>query len=167
MRSKVILLLLFVVGTSGCGTIRHSIAVDKNHTPTEKIDISVGKVMNTSNESTEVDVVALFKVAIDNALKSSDFTQTREAGEQLIFTANIIEYKEGNAFKRWLVPGWGATLLTIRGEVKYSNGVQVADIDATREIASGGGFTIGAWEYIFNDVAKDIVLEMSESPLVY
>jgi hypothetical protein len=79
-------------------------------------------------------------------------------GDHLIINTKIVEYDEGDAFKRWLLPGWGSTVLSLHCELKDSqSGSIVGNADARRTVSFGGAYTIGAWKTIFASVAKDVV----------
>jgi len=83
------------------------------------------------------------------------------AGEHLILTSQIVEYEEGDAFKRWLLPGWGTTVLSIHCELKDSaTGKLLGAVEARRTISIGGAYSIGAWRTVFASVAKDVVKEL-------
>ena len=75
---------------------------------------------------------------------------------KLVLNSKIVEYAKGNAFKRWLLPGWGSTVLTIQCDLMNGNNV-VGSAEARRTVSVGGGYTIGAWKTIFASVSKDVV----------
>ncbi|MCR5256645.1 MAG: hypothetical protein K6E40_00635, partial [Desulfovibrio sp.] len=99
-----------------------------------------------------VDIAASLKVAIDWEL-----TQANLAGTGYVLRTDIVRYEPGNAFKRWLMPGFEATRLNVVGKVFTREGVLVAAVPVERYVGFGGGFTIGAWKDVFQDVAKEIV----------
>jgi len=66
----------------------------------------------------------------------------------------------GNAFKRWLLPGYGSTILEVDCELKAPDGTTAATIHHQRSVFAGGVFTIGAWKTIFGSVASDIADEL-------
>ena len=55
------------------------------------------------------------------------------------------------------MPGLGKTILSVEGSVKDSTGNVIASTRATESIGAGGGYTIGAWKYIFENVAEKLV----------
>lgn len=71
---------------------------------------------------------------------------------------HIQDYAPGSAFKRWLIPGWGSTKLSVKAIIVDEKNKKIADIPVEKYIDAGGGFTIGAYKYIFDDVAKEIVV---------
>ena len=62
--------------------------------------------------------------------------------------SRIVGYKKGSAFKRWMMPGWGATELSIRCDLKDDKNNQVGSAIASCEVVAGGGYTIGAWKTV-------------------
>jgi len=73
----------------------------------------------------------------------------------------IIEYDMGNAFKRWLLPTYGSTVLSVHTDIiDLEKNEIVTYMEHKQTIAAGGGYTIGAWKYIFNNVAKDIATDI-------
>ncbi|MDR2613357.1 MAG: DUF4410 domain-containing protein [Deltaproteobacteria bacterium] len=76
-----------------------------------------------------------------------------------IVEATLVEYAPGNAFQRWLLPVViGKTRLGIEARViDRLHGVEAARIPAERTIRAGGIFTVGAWRYVFDEVAREIV----------
>lgn len=55
------------------------------------------------------------------------------------------------------MPGAGATKLSIDAVVTDQEGKRLARIPAERSVAGGGVYTIGAWEHVFTEVAKELV----------
>jgi len=74
-----------------------------------------------------------------------------------VIKTKITEYAPGNAFTRWIIPGAGATKLSTESIVYTTDNIEVARIPVHRSIAAGGGYTIDAWKYVFEDVAKETV----------
>jgi hypothetical protein len=77
------------------------------------------------------------------------------SGEYIINT-NIISYAPGNAFKRWLFPAFGTTKLFVECSITDIDGNEYAKIPVEAAVIAGGFSTVGAWKYIFNDVANEI-----------
>ncbi|MDR1314992.1 MAG: DUF4410 domain-containing protein [Deltaproteobacteria bacterium] len=71
-------------------------------------------------------------------------------------SVDIVSYAPGNAFARWLMPGAGATKLSVVAYISDETGLQAAKIPVERSIGFGGAYTIGAWKYVFDEVAKEI-----------
>ena len=56
----------------------------------------------------------------------------------LLIESRIIGYRKGSAFKRWMMPGWGATELSIRCELKDDKNNVVGKAASIREVFAGG-----------------------------
>jgi len=69
---------------------------------------------------------------------------------------NILKYSEGNAFKRWIWPSWGATELTIEAKL-YNQEKKIGDLQATKKIEGGGLYSIGQWSIVFDTVASEVI----------
>jgi hypothetical protein len=69
----------------------------------------------------------------------------------------IIEYDMGNAFKRWLLPTYGSTILNVHTDViDLEKNEIVTYMEHKQTIAAGGLYSVGAWKYIFDYVWKYI-----------
>jgi Domain of unknown function (DUF4410) len=79
----------------------------------------------------------------------------------LVLTCDIEGFTEGNAFQRWLLPGWGKTEAKLAVIVfeKPSDKV-LATLRSHSVVSSGGLFSVGADQYILNVVLDDIVTQL-------
>ncbi|MBR5050115.1 MAG: DUF4410 domain-containing protein [Desulfovibrio sp.] len=150
----VLMLSLALAGCATHGTMQLSdearpLAADATFQNEEVKDASG---FDWGTEKDRVDIVASLKAAIDWEL-----AQANLAGTGYVLRTDIVRYEPGNAFKRWLMPGFGATRLNVVGKVFTREGALVATVPVERYIGFGGGFTIGAWKDVFQDVAKEIV----------
>jgi len=153
--------VLFAV--AGCGSVAHHAEFEPQYSEkaaTSKIE--VGPVTNETGATLEVDVSGMFTQALTEQLQSQQMLwESATPGDHLIISTKVVEYDEGNAFKRWLLPGWGSTVLTLHCELKDSvSGKMVGTADARRTVSFGGAYTIGAWKTIFASVAKDVVSDL-------
>ncbi len=116
------------------------------------------KVENKTGEVFEDNIEEMMKTALQNELKvfAGSNTQSENSLEIL-----ITQYSKGNAFGRWLAPGVAKTILTVEASVKDDSGEIVMQSQVTRSVGAGGGFTIGAWKKVFEDVALQLVKDMS------
>ncbi len=151
-------LLLF----TGCGTVEHKVDLDKQYTVQPGTMVLLGPVKNQTGQSFDIDVEKMLADAFLQALKKRNLEWTGDTAPKLELTADIVEYQKGDAFKRWLMPGWGSTVLVVRGELYDADKRKIGSVDAKRTVDAGGGYTIGAWESIFRNVADDIVTQLGE-----
>jgi len=97
------------------------------------------------------------KAILENAVK-------KQFGDNFSLTSNkaidieILEYKTGNAATRWVLQSMdGSTFVKVKVIIKEDE--QIVETFITRPVISrGGGFSVGADEYIFDEVAEDIYL---------
>lgn len=141
---------------SGCSTKSAYQPVDGG-TLEAQAQFAVGSVEDQSgfvpDEKEPIDLQWSMNDALNEALKNEGVLGQ---GGYLINTT-ILHYSPGNAFTRWIAPGAGATKLHINSTVLNSQGKTIATIPVERSIAAGGGYTIGAWKYVFKEVAQEIV----------
>ncbi|MDR0465998.1 MAG: DUF4410 domain-containing protein [Deltaproteobacteria bacterium] len=163
------LLLIAAVGVlcavlTGCGASAKYIPVPGAAKVNPVGAFSIGEVTNAS----KVEYLENGKKVSDamhDALKLELVKKTAFAmpGDYAL-NITIDQYKPGNAFARWLSPGAdsGETFLAISCSVADREGNELARIRARKSITFGGGFTRGAWEYVFNDVAEELVKTLQE-----
>lgn len=99
------------------------------------------------------------KAILENAVKKQ-FGDNFASSSNKAIDIEILEYKAGNAATRWLVTSMaGSTFAKVKVVIKEDE--QVIETFITRPVVStGGGFSIGADEYIFDEVAEDIYLHL-------
>jgi uncharacterized protein DUF4410 len=148
---------------AGCGSVSHQAQFEPTYVPKADTRIEVGPVTNDTGKTFDVDVSKMLADALTEQLTSDQLlwaTPQQETGH-LIIATKIVDYDEGDAFKRWLLPGWGSTVLSMHCELKDSaSGKLIGSVDARRTVSFGGALTIGAWRTIFASVAKDVVKEL-------
>ena len=155
-------ILLALLLVAGCGTVEHRVALEQQYVVQPGTKVEVGAVKNQTGKTFEIDVQKMLADALGNALRERNLQWKGEATPKLVLAADIVEYEAGDAFKRWLLPGWGATVLVVRGTLVDADNRTVGSVEARRTVEAGGGYTIGAWETIFRDVANDIVTRLRE-----
>ena len=153
---------IVAVWVTGCGSVRHSAKFESTFVPRVDTRIEVGPVTNETDRTFAVDIPQMFTEALSEALNKERLLWTGGSGSgRFIIVSKVVEYDEGNAFKRWLLPGWGSTVLSLHCELREgANGKMVGFVDARRTVSIGGGYTIGAWKTIFASVATDVVKEL-------
>jgi hypothetical protein len=152
--------LFVIVFAFGCST-KGSYIPSNNapEIPTNSV-FFVGEVTDSSgfkfpaNEPQSLDLKQTMIEALTQALKDKG-----ALGDESNYVINVevLDYKPGNAFARWLLPGAGATKLKVVASILDQNKVTVATIPVERSIGFGGAYTIGAWRYVFHEVATEIV----------
>jgi hypothetical protein len=157
---KSILLIFPILFLVACGTVEHGIRVEDNQAFSADTRIMVGKVANKTGESFDVDIEAMLRDAMVNELAKESLLGQPGAAGVVTMDVNIIEYRKGDAFKRWLWPGYGSTVLVVEATLLDQQGNVDATAQANRSVDAGGGYTVGAWEKIFEDVSADLVSDL-------
>jgi Domain of unknown function (DUF4410) len=150
---------------TACGAVRHRVDLEPGLSLGERQRIEVADVTNESGKLFNVPVEQMLRDALSEQLAHADLLwNDPNATSHLTLRAQILDYERGNAFKRWLLPGYGTTVLSVRGELTdATNGSLVASFQARRTVSIGGGYSIGAWHTIFKSVAKDIARDLKKS----
>ncbi len=160
--------LFALVISTGCSTKSqfNTITDAQNQCPPY---FSVGEIKDSSkytpgkNDPT-IEPADLMRSALKNELtKKGYFTEKSENVSSI--KIEILNYAPGNAFARWLFPGAGASKLKIQTVLVDCQNVEIANIPIDRSVAAGGGYTIGAWEYVFTDVAERLVQDLEKNVL--
>lgn len=157
-RCGIFILLLTLIG---CGSVEHKLDIHSGFTPIVATKIEVGKVTNETGQTFDINVEQMLIDALAKKLGDENLLWTGQGDEKLILSSKIIEYEKGNAFKRWLLPGWGSTVIAVHADFKKGDQL-VGSEQARRTVSIGGGYTIGAWRTIFNSIAEDIVDDLRE-----
>ena len=153
------LAMLLVVG---CGTVEHKVSLEDGYRVKAGTKVVVGSVSNKTGQSFDIDVDKMLADALTQTLRDRDLYWTSEPAPKLALNAEIVKYSKGDAFKRWLMPGWGSTVLVVHATLTDANNHQVGDVEAKRTVDAGGGYTIGSWESVFRDVAGDVVTDLEK-----
>jgi hypothetical protein len=157
----VIAILLFTVLIGGCASPQAQRVVVPSAEITESKKFTVGEITSKAivAESEGVDVKEIMTQSLNNALEDAGSKWNGDPeNDYAIINIEVVNYEPGNAFGRWLLPGAGATVLSVEGNLVESDGSKVlATIRDQRGVYAGGAYTIGAWKYIFDVVAQDIV----------
>lgn len=145
-----------------CGTVEHKIALDETYRVQPGTKVVVGTVKNQTGQTFDIDVEKMLADAFTQSLRDQNLEWTGGDVPKLMLTAEIVQYEKGDAFKRWLMPGYGSTVLVVRGSVYASDNRAVGSVDAKRTVDAGGAYTIGAWQTIFRSVADDVIVKLAE-----
>lgn len=154
-----LLIVLLMAIVSGCGSVNHKLSLLDDYTLQPRTKIEVGKVTNETGKTFDIDIEQILTDAFDEVLQKEKLLPVGGEGHRLLLTSRIVEYEKGSAFKRWLLPGLGSTVISIKGDLRDVDQV-VGSFQARRTVSVGGGYTIGAWRKIFASIAKDVVKDL-------
>ena len=146
---------------SGCGAVEHRVDFKGGYQAKPGTGVQIGPIINETGQEIDFDYQGLFREALEKQLKGKNLFWTQDKKSKLILAIRIIEYEKGSAFQRWLLPGWGSTILEVEGS--FLEGIEeVATCKALRTVDIGGGYTIGAWKSVFKKVAGDLAKDLSK-----
>lgn len=145
---------------SACGTSQHIAKLDSDYTAAADAKIQIGTITNATGFEYDVDIIEMLSAALVEALTKNDLLATDNDANKIIINARIVEYEKGDAFKRWLMPGYGSTVLRVQCDLVEGERV-IGSADAKRSVAAGGAYTIGAWKSIFKNTANDLVKDVA------
>lgn len=162
---KTVILSVMITGVvcfmTGCGTVKHTMSLSSGYAMRPDAKIEVGPVVNQTSEKFDIDIEKMLADALTERLQKEILLATGGDSPKLVILSKIVEYNKGNAFKRWLLPGWGSTVLTIQCDLKEGDNI-VGTAEARRTVSIGGGYSIGAWKTIFGSIAGDIVKDLKK-----
>ena len=162
MRNFFILVqILFLTACSG--TAQHDVKVHDAQAFNAGTRIILSSVTNKTGETFDVDIETMLETAMEERLSRENLLGQKGDPDLISMDIKIIEYRKGDAFKRWLWPGYGSTILVIEATLLDSEGNVDAMAQANRSVDGGGGYTIGAWKKIFENVANDLVRDLRSS----
>lgn len=156
------LVLACIFLLSGCATPGSGTGPTKSLEMLEGYRYSVGQVSIPKDAKYEIDAAGMLRSAMETSLREKGLlTDQASAASRYVINAEILDYEMGSAFKRWLLPGYGSTILSVHTEITdpQSNSV-VAELEHRQMVGAGGFYTVGAWEGVFASVAADIVRDI-------
>lgn len=160
MRNTVALLIPLLL-LAGCATTETQ-TFSKDPLVRPGAVVELGSVGIAPDKSYDIDAAGLMRAAMEEALAEHGIAwQGEPEADRFILNIVVDDYEPGNAFKRWLLPGYGATIVHVSGTlIDVSSGEVAGEIDHERGVYMGGAYSIGAWESIFGTIADDIATEL-------
>lgn len=155
-----ILLSLGFLLFTGCSA-KHDVALNDKYSHKADSKIQIGYVANQTGKTFDVNIEEMLRNALNQKLNQEKLLWLNEGNPRLTLNVRILKYSKGNAFARWIMPGLGATELTIVADLMDGD-VVVGTAKANRTVAAGGAFTIGAWQTVYNDIATDLVNDLKK-----
>lgn len=147
---------------SGCSTPSSGVGPTKNLDLKTGYQYSLDHVSIPLDANYEIDAAGLLREALESSLRGKDLlVDEAHMGNHYVINAYILDYEMGNAFKRWLLPAYGSTILSIKTEIiDPQKGSVITELEHRQMIGTGGAYSIGAWNDIFASVAEDIVTDI-------
>jgi hypothetical protein len=159
--NRVLTLVVLATVVSGCATTEtQTFKDDPLIRPGAQIELGAVTVPPASDY--EINVAGLMRAALETSLDEHDIAwQGDAAADRFLLDVVVDDYEPGNAFKRWLMPGFGSTIVHVSGKLTdVSTGDVAGELDHERAVHAGGAYTIGAWETRFKGIADDITTQL-------
>ena len=159
LTALLLVVISFLIGgcaTPGTGGPGKSLSLNPDYKYKVK-DITVA-----DTDKHEIDAAELLRTALESSLREKGLLlEDTSVKEHYLISAQILDYDMGNAFKRWLMPGYGSTVLGVHTDIIDSKtGEAITFMEHRQTTAAGGLYSIDAWEYIFTTVANDITTDL-------
>ncbi|NCC04674.1 MAG: DUF4410 domain-containing protein [Proteobacteria bacterium] len=170
MIKKLVYTLAFITlaFSFGCSTKSQYVKINEsqNNCPSY---FNIGEVVDSSNyvpgkDDPKISPAVYMKNALQKELIANSI-YGKESKDVYTIQIEVLNYAPGNAFARWIMPGLGASKLNIQTTIVDCKGTPFANIPIDRSVAAGGGYTIGAWEYVFVDVSERLVKDLKKNVL--
>lgn len=158
---RISLLFGFMLVLASCAA-PHRTKIDQNLMLGTGSKIEIGTITTSDRTNHEVDAESLLRNALEKALREQEILRSQGRDDRyFILSVNIADYEMGNAFKRWLLPFYGATILNVECTLTDSmKGERVTRFEHRQSIVAGGLLTVGGWKTIFDTVARDIATDL-------
>jgi len=157
---RILQLIVMILFLTACGTVEHNVRVTDEQAFRPETKILVAEVSNKTGETFDIDVEQMLREAMIKELTRENLLGKAGDPGLISMNVNIIEYRKGDAFKRWLWPGYGSTVLVVEATLLDAEGNVDATAKANRSVDAGGGYTVGAWKKIFENVSADLVSDL-------
>jgi hypothetical protein len=117
-RSVLRFVCLLTLLISACGSIQHAAKLEPRYSPPSEAEIQLGEIKNGTGSVYDVDVETMLSDALTETLQEREMLTSGADGDTLVLNAEIVAYKKGDAFQRWLWFGLGQTLLDVHCELQ-------------------------------------------------
>jgi hypothetical protein len=155
-------LMVFIAAlATGCGSVSTHLTMEPGERLASTDRFWIAEVLDQSSQPTDVDATGLLRTALHGALSKQSLSASGQT-DAVALNAAVVEYAKGNAFKRWLWPGFGKTVLATVVELNRA-GRPIGRVNAQRTVTAGGAYTVGAWKSVFEDVSRDIARELKSA----
>jgi hypothetical protein len=141
---------------AGCQGAAMSTAEDARPAPPRPIAVQVEPCVDRTETSQRELALQATKAFKEKLGASAEFSVSSEARYRL--ACDITGFVEGSALKRWVMPGWGATVGMVSAMLSDGETGEVLIIARANATVSGGGlYTIGAEDYIVPTAVGQVV----------
>ncbi len=165
MKTKSLLVLtLFLVGCGTTTTLKIPKGYKVKVNVAGEIYVEVPTKKNASTSALGPDILTKMKTSLESQLLKRCFKVARVGKGKYVLKTTILTYEPGSALKRWIMPGWGATLLRAKSSLaKGADKKTIAEIDFDGNVTAGGFYTVGADKYIVDWFGEELAKKLREA----
>jgi hypothetical protein len=155
------LLAISILAMAGCQSTQQNTTFTQGYTPPAGVTIEVGTVTNETGAALAADTEKNFAESLKNDISGNKMLYISGPGSKLVLNTKFVDYKPGQAWKRWLLPGWSNNVLTVHCDLMDGDKV-AGSLEIRRTISWGAGYTFTPWKSIFPRVASDVADELKK-----
>jgi hypothetical protein len=160
-------ILLFSLVLLGCGATSFDDKLHESVTLPPGGKLELLPVENATGKDLTVRADRIFNEYMMKSLRERDILHT-SADEPATFVlkTKLIEYEEGSAAGRWLLPGLGTTICTVYAELlDKQTGAVKGSLTSRQTVSVGGLYSVGAENYICERCADEILAKIDKDLL--
>lgn len=161
---KKVWLCLSILAVAGCGATQLTSGVPPSFVLQPKEKIELLSIENVTGKPLPFPADQVFNQEMAKLLRERDLISIPpHESASVTLRPKLVEYEEGNAFSRWLLPGYGTTICTVHAELlDRKTGAVVGEMRSRQSVSFGGAYSMGAYEYICKRVAEDLIGEIDK-----
>lgn len=166
-RRAILVICFWGILLAGCGTATHTAKFDPGFVPGETPVVAIGEITDDSppypeDEKADLKATDELRAQLRQKLQENGLLALPgSAGTVYVLNPKIREYRPGSAFKRWLWPGYGSTILWVESVLKQGD-KKIGELSTRHTVDAGGAYTAGAYRSIFNAVVEDLVADLKK-----
>jgi hypothetical protein len=166
MKILTIIVCLIFVFISGCVSSKPMVSMRGNVSLAGYKSFEVEPVLNETGKKFDFDVSGKLTEEIKSKMIEKGFVvseRTSSSAQVLIIKSSLISYEPGNAFKRWILPGFGKTQATVKTSlIDKKTGKVLGELVSAETVSAGGLYSAGADKRILDAIAEGIVDEIEK-----
>jgi hypothetical protein len=159
--------LLFSVVLLGCGATSFDDKLPESVTLPPGGKLELLPIENSTGHELTVRVDQIFNDYMMKRLREREILHTSvDQPATFVLKTKLIEYEEGSAAGRWLLPGLGTTICTVYAELlDKQTGAVKGSLTSRQTVSVGGLYSVGAENYICERCADEIVAKLDKDLL--
>ena len=153
-----------ILAVAGCGATQFASGIPESFAigPGQKIELP--PIENATGKALSFAADQVFNLHMSKLLRERNLESVPpHHTATVILKTKLIEFEQGDAFQRWLLPGLGTTVCTVHAELlDRKTGALIGAIESRQTVSFGGAYSIGAYEYICRRVAEELIQEIDK-----